>query len=142
MQQQYALDLIATHVGLGVVCNAAIPKDAFIVEYVGEVLLGPDAHERPDKRYQVELKTKGSWDGPTEVFIDAARCGNESRFINHSCDPNCGLYEPEWTNTSRLGIFAKAEIPALRELTFRYTKSNLSMFACECGHQNCVSERT
>jgi histone-lysine N-methyltransferase ASH1L len=142
MQQQYALDLIVTPVGLGVICNVAISKDTFVVEYQGEVLLGPDAHERPDKRYQMELKTTASWDGPTEVFIDVARCGNESRFINHSCDPSGGLYELEWMNTSRLGIVAKVEIPALRELTFRYTKSNVAMFTCECGHPNCVSKRT
>ncbi|KAG7377620.1 histone H3-K9 methyltransferase KMT1 [Phytophthora pseudosyringae] len=139
MKQRYNLDLISTRVGLGVMCNATIPKDAFIIEYVGEILLGTDATKRRDKRYQVATKAKASWEGPIDVFIDAARCDNESRFINHSCSPNCGLFELEWTNTSRLGIFAKADIPPLRELMIRYRKSNLSLFACQCGRTTCIS---
>jgi predicted RNA-binding Zn-ribbon protein involved in translation (DUF1610 family) len=102
MHQRLALDLISTSVGLGVLCAVAIPKDTFIIEYVGEVLLGPDARKRDDKRYQVALKEKATWSGSMDVFIDARRCGNENRFFNHSCRPNCGLYELERANTSRL----------------------------------------
>ncbi|ETK83250.1 hypothetical protein L915_11501 [Phytophthora nicotianae] len=140
MQQNFNLDLISTRVGLGVVCGTTIPKDSFIIEYVGEVLLGPEAQQRTDQRYQVELKAKASWDGPQDVYIDAARCGNESRFINHSCNPNCKLYELEWANTSRLGIFANEDIPPLRELTFRYRESNRLLFRCQCGAINCISK--
>ncbi|KAE8914992.1 hypothetical protein PF005_g3334 [Phytophthora fragariae] len=126
----YKLDLISTPVGLGVVCDSTIPKDAFVVEYVGEVLLGVDTQKRVDRRYQVELKPKAIWDGLTDVFIDADRCGNESRFVNHACRLNCGVFELEWTNTARLGIFAKEDIPPLRELTICYRKANLSLFTC------------
>ncbi|KAE9105994.1 hypothetical protein PF005_g13146 [Phytophthora fragariae] len=69
----YKLDLISTPVCLGVVCDSTIPKDAFVVEYVGEVLLGVDTQKRVDRRFQVELKMKAIWVGPTDVFIDAGR---------------------------------------------------------------------
>ncbi|KAG6947041.1 hypothetical protein JG687_00016357 [Phytophthora cactorum] len=141
MKQRYTLDLLQTPVGLGVVCSTTVPKDPFIIEYVGGVLLETDAVECVDRSFQVAMKTKATRQGPTGVFIDAARCGNESRFINHSCKPNCALFELEWTNTSRLGIFAQADIHSLRELTFRYYESKLSMFTCQCGHPNCIEHR-
>ncbi|OWZ09877.1 hypothetical protein PHMEG_00017348 [Phytophthora megakarya] len=95
MIQHYTLDLIRTRVGFGVVCDVAIPKDAFIIEYVSEVLLGPDGRKRSDRCYQVHMKTRANWDAAKNIFINAASCGNESRCINHSCKPNCALYELE-----------------------------------------------
>jgi hypothetical protein len=58
MMQRYDLDQISTCIGLGVTCNVTIPKTAFIAEYVGEVLLGPDATKGLDKRYEVQRKTQ------------------------------------------------------------------------------------
>ncbi|KAE9042090.1 hypothetical protein PR002_g4095 [Phytophthora rubi] len=72
-----------------------IPKGAFIVDYVGEMLLYDDAVKRSDKQYLVELKTEALWDGPVALFIDASARGNKSRCINHSCNSNCALYEWE-----------------------------------------------
>ncbi|EGZ23286.1 hypothetical protein PHYSODRAFT_478497, partial [Phytophthora sojae] len=132
------LDLITTRVGLGVVCSSPIPKGAFVVEYVGELLLDKDGMTRPDRSYQVQLKAKAIWDDST-VFIDAAECGNESRFINHLCRPNCALYECQWTNGSRLAVFAETDIPPLQELTFRYSEKSRTFFTCQCGDKNCVS---
>ncbi|ETI38874.1 hypothetical protein F443_15483, partial [Phytophthora nicotianae P1569] len=66
-----------------VACATAIPNDAFIVEYVGEIPQEVDALKRPDRCYLVELKSKSLWDESMSVFIDAAKCGNESRFITH-----------------------------------------------------------
>ncbi|KAG6944795.1 hypothetical protein JG687_00017649 [Phytophthora cactorum] len=139
MKQQFHLDLITTSVGLGVVCNTTIPKYAFIIEYVCEVLLRSDAVRLLDQCYQVQLRAQTTKDSPTDIFIDAPKFGIESRFINYSCSHNCARYEMEWTNTSRLDIFAKTDIPPLRELTFCYCDRNLSMFACRCQRSNCVS---
>ncbi|KAG3095023.1 hypothetical protein PI124_g17758 [Phytophthora idaei] len=114
------LDLITSRVGQGVVATSPILNWAFSVEYVGEMLVEEDALDRSDSRYQVHMKDKALWDGPSEVFIDAAQCGNERRFINHCCSPNCALYECEWANSARLGVFANMDIPALQELTRHY----------------------
>ncbi|EGZ13121.1 hypothetical protein PHYSODRAFT_316506 [Phytophthora sojae] len=134
----FHLDLITTRVGLGVICSSPIPKRAFVVEYAGELLLDKDAMTRPNRRYQVQMKAKAIWDDST-VFIDAAECENESRFINHSCRPNCALYERQRTNGSRLGVFAETDIPPLQELTFRYSEKILTLFTFQCGDKNCIS---
>src|SRR5271169_6207819 len=59
-----------------------------IVEYLGERI----SHDEADARYV----HKGSQDNHTFLFtvdaktvIDAGVNGNEARYINHRCDPNC-----------------------------------------------------
>lgn len=138
-EQQYTFDLIQARVGVGVICSESIPRGAFVVEYIGEVLLAEDADERNNKRYQAELRTKSYWEGQMGVVIDAINCGNASRFMNHSCDPNCIMFDYNWANTSRLGIFALRDIPALQELTFTYRERSRTQFECRCGKPMCAS---
>jgi hypothetical protein len=54
------------------------------------------------------------------TFLDASRKASISRFINHSCEPNCTV--EIWTVRRRLraGIFAIKDIAADTELTFDY----------------------
>eukprot|EP00644_Phytophthora_capsici_P009121 jgi/Phyca11/102421/e_gw1.6.1045.1 len=131
-EQTYTLDLVMTRAGLGVVSCHRIPQGAFIIEYVGELLYESEAVLRVDRRYQAQLHTMAGWNGGSTVFIDAFSCGNMSRFINHSCKPNCALYECDWKNTTRLGIFATEDIPPLQELTFQYTSQRSRTFECQC----------
>ncbi|OWZ01309.1 hypothetical protein PHMEG_00027334 [Phytophthora megakarya] len=119
-QQHFVLDLIATKVGFGVVCNTTIPNGSFVIEYVGEVLLRDAALNLYDRRYQVELKAKSTWGKRVALFIDARNGENDSKFLNHCCEPNCAFYKYQWTNTDRLDIFATSDIPPLQELTFCY----------------------
>ena len=53
-------------------------------------------------------------------LIDATQKGNNARFINHSCEPNC---EAEyWTveGQERVGIFAVSFIPKGQEICYDY----------------------
>ena len=54
------------------------------------------------------------------TFLDARFKADISRFINHSCEPNCTV--EVWTIAGRLrvGIFAIQEIAIGDELTFDY----------------------
>ena len=54
------------------------------------------------------------------TVIDATQNGNESRFINHSCDPNA--VTQKWTvgRELRIGFFAIKPIQAGEEITFNY----------------------
>jgi hypothetical protein len=72
--------------------------------------------------------------------IDASKKGNVSRFINHSCDPNCVLQKWVVGNQMRVGLFAKREIPAWDELTFDYKFERYGSKAqvCYCGASNCT----
>ncbi|KAL3674908.1 hypothetical protein V7S43_000834 [Phytophthora oleae] len=51
----------------------------------------------PDKaEYVLRLQTKASTTkskNKQTVYIDAATCGNITRFINHSCQPKCQFME-------------------------------------------------
>src|SRR5882724_8578631 len=74
--------------GRGVRAAMPIKKGSRVIEYLGERV----SHAEADRRYEL----KGEDDGHTFLFIvsnrtviDAGVGGNEARFINHSCAPNC-----------------------------------------------------
>ena len=65
-----------------------IRKGERVAEYVGERISWKEADERYDDdkmgRHHTFL-----FSVTKRTVIDAAFGGNDSRFINHSCDPNC-----------------------------------------------------
>lgn len=72
-----------------------------------------------------------------DCVIDASDAGNVSRYINHSCDPNCELQRWQVGSEIRIGIFAKRLIPAGEEITYDYKLSAKSAFKCNCGTPSC-----
>src|SRR6185437_126130 len=74
--------------GLGAFALRRIHKGTRIIEYLGERV----SHQEADRRYQ----GKEANDAHTFLFIvdaqtviDAGVDGNEARFLNHACSPNC-----------------------------------------------------
>jgi hypothetical protein len=73
--------------------------------------------------------------------IDALHGGNSSRWINHSCDPNCEADE----DNDRIFIKAIRNISAGQELNYDYgliidepyTKKLKAEYPCWCGSANC-----
>ena len=71
-----------------------------MIEYVGEVL-DPWEFEKRTKEY-----AKGNQEHfyfmalKSDVIIDATMKGNCSRFINHSCEPNCETQKVSRVNLS------------------------------------------
>jgi SET domain-containing protein len=126
--------------GLGAFARKDIPKGTRIIEYVGEKISYAESDRRypdeRDERHHTFLFTLNSrW------IIDAAFDGNDSRFINHSCDPNCDAY----IERGRIWIESIRRIPAGAELTYDYqyeylddyTDEDLAFYACRCGAPNC-----
>jgi SET domain-containing protein len=77
-----------------------------------------------------------------KVVIDATDQGNESRFINHSCQPSCYI---EITK-SRVFIHAKRAIRQGEELAYDYWYSTdetytdedrRRLYPCRCGSPKC-----
>jgi SET domain-containing protein len=74
--------------------------------------------------------------------IDANVGGNEARWINHSCDPNC---ETEESEDGRVFIEALRDIARGEELHYDYclivdeklTKKLKKQYLCLCGAENC-----
>src|SRR5450756_2053978 len=74
--------------GLGIFATGRIKKGTRLIEYIGERV----SHDEADRRYD----EKDENDSHTFLFIvdsktviDAGVDGNDARFFNHSCDPNC-----------------------------------------------------
>ena len=126
--------------GNGVYAAREIPKGARIVEYLGERI----SHAQADARYE----EKGQDDGHTFLFvvsskvvIDAGVDGNDARFINHSCDPNCETV----IEGGRVFIEAVRDIRKGEELGYEYgltwestdDPDELANYACRCGAAKC-----
>src|SRR6478735_5196100 len=73
--------------------------------------------------------------------IDAPVNGNDARFINHSCDPNCEAVNER----KRIFIEAIKTIPAGTELVYDYqyertddhTADDEKFYRCRCGSPKC-----
>ena len=67
--------------------------------------------------------------------------GNEARWINHSCDPNCEAIEED----DCIFIYALCDIEPCEELSYDYaleidepiTKKSKKEFECLCGTPGC-----
>jgi uncharacterized protein len=74
--------------GRGVFARVHIPEGTRIIEYRGERISNDEADARyPDDPTRQHHTFLFSIDD--ELVVDAAFKGNMSRWINHSCDPNC-----------------------------------------------------
>ncbi|MES2564959.1 MAG: SET domain-containing protein-lysine N-methyltransferase [Pseudomonadota bacterium] len=126
--------------GRGVFALADIPKGERLMEYVGERISHPEA----DRRYAVEHEHSPHtmlFAVDDKTVIDATRWGNSSRFINHSCSPNCEADE----ENGRIFISTLRKVAAGTELTYdynlvleeRHTPAVKRAHACFCGARGC-----
>ena len=126
--------------GRGVYAKGRIRKGARIIEYVGRRLPWKEAEEAPPldpkRPYHTMLFSLDNGE-----VIDAAVGGNEARWINHSCDPNCETYEDE----DRIFVHALRGLQPGEELFYDYkmvpserrTKKLEKEFGCLCGTAKC-----
>lgn len=87
--------LLTAEKGFGVFAEDDIPQGTIVMEYVGEVLRRSVAEDRIRSRsdsqnYMLEVRENYA-NVVLHTYIDATYYGNESRFVNHSCDPNCTI---------------------------------------------------
>ncbi|KAH6904496.1 histone-lysine N-methyltransferase [Coprinopsis sp. MPI-PUGE-AT-0042] len=141
-KRQYAnIQIVQTEKkGFGLRAEEDIPKDAFIYEYVGDVV-NPASFKKRMREYAEEgIQHFYFMMLQKDEFIDATKSGGIGRFANHSCSPNC--YVAKWTvgDHVRMGIFSKRLIKKHEELTFNYNVDRYGHQAqiCYCGEPNCV----
>jgi hypothetical protein len=126
--------------GKGVFALQDIAEGETLIEYVGEVISWEEAQDRhphdpndPNHTFYFHVNE--------DKVIDALHGGNSSRWINHSCDPNCEADE----ENERIFIKALRNIHAGEELNYDYgliidepyTKKLLAEYPCWCGAKNC-----
>lgn len=126
--------------GRGGFATRDIRKGERIVEYVGERISWKQADERYDdegmRRHHTFLFAVTS-----RTVIDGAVDGNDSRFINHACDPNCEAVDDK----GRIFIEAIRPIAAGEELFYDYayardettTADDEAHYVCKCGSPKC-----
>ena len=73
------------------------------------------------------------------IYVDGKRKGSVSRFINHSCDPNCELVRWNVKGYTRIGIFALRDIAPGEPLSYDYQfdTQEQNTFKCACGKASC-----
>lgn len=127
--------------GYGMFSNENLKKEDLIIEYCGEII---DKKEYQRRVRVMCAKKAGDFYflqvTPT-MFIDATRYGNNGRFVNHSCDPNCFIEKWYVNGYPRIGFYAKRDIPAGEEFTCNYnflTFSNEKRQTCFCSSQHCL----
>uniref|UniRef100_A0A1A9X441 Histone-lysine N-methyltransferase n=1 Tax=Glossina brevipalpis TaxID=37001 RepID=A0A1A9X441_9MUSC len=142
--------------GWGVRTDKFMCKGDYVCEYIGEIITVEEANER-GKRYDAIGRTylfdlDYDTSSETKYTIDAAQYGNIGHFVNHSCDPNLGVYSFWIDNLDikmpRLAFFTLRSIKAGEELSFDYIQnspdlddyenlSNAEKITCRCGAKNC-----
>lgn len=111
-----------------------------IIEYTGERITPPEERRRyKDEDMQRHHTFLFAIDD--KVTIDGAVGGNSSRFINHSCDPNCEAVEED----KRIYIEAIKNIQPGVELCYDYgfevdeedIEEEVLRYPCRCGTRKC-----
>ncbi len=127
--------------GWGLVTLENIPRNKLVQEYVGEVI------NEKEKENRLKLWSKEHPYDPNfyimalsgGYYVDARVFANQSRFINHSCAPNCKVVSINVKGRIRNGIYSIRDIKAGEFLCYDYhfdTKQG-DYFSCRCGAPNC-----
>lgn len=145
--------------GLGLRCLEPLITGQFVDCYFGEVITKEeaDAREAASENKSSYLfcldwlidNGYGTHTYEESYVVDGQKFGTATRFINHSCNPNCKII-PVSTNRFSdqrlyyLAFFAIRDIPANTELTFDYhpvwdqsERNDPDAVKCLCGEENC-----
>jgi uncharacterized protein len=126
--------------GRGVFALRRIRKGTRIIEYTGDRISHPEADQRYDDHEESDNHTF-LFSVDRRLVIDAGVGGNDARFINHSCEPNCESVIEE----RRVFIDAVRDIAPGEELSYDYQigrerndPPNVDeIYACHCGSSRC-----
>ena len=126
--------------GLGAFAIVPIPKGTRLIEYAGARITPAQADERYPDTPGVEHYTY-LFAIDDDIVIDAAIDGNDARFINHSCDPNCDAVVED----GRIWIETIRDVLRGEELAYdyafvlpeRHTPAAKRRYPCTCGSANC-----
>ncbi|KAF4802440.1 histone-lysine N-methyltransferase NSD3 isoform X2 [Turdus rufiventris] len=125
--------------GWGLRTKRSIKKGEFVNEYVGELIDEEECRLRIKRAHENSVTNFYMLTVTKDRIIDAGPKGNYSRFMNHSCNPNCETQKWTVNGDIRVGLFALCDIPAGMELTFNYNLDCLGngRTECHCGAENC-----
>lgn len=115
--------------GLGCFATVRFLKDSAIAEYAGERITHVEAMLRmrgPHGECISELDA--------DCYIDGSVNGNDTQYINHSCEPNADVFIVDGI----MIIFALRDIPPGEEITVDYLNSfEEDQSLCRCRTASC-----
>lgn len=116
-----------------------VKKGEFVNEYLGELIDEEECRRRMAKMHEEHNTNYYFLTIDKDRIIDAGRKGNLSRFMNHSCQPNCETHKWTVNGDTRVGLFAVRDVPTGTELTFNYNLDCLGneKTTCICEAPNC-----
>ena len=112
--------------GWGVYATTSIPKNKRIIDYAGEKISNQESLKR-ERRY---IRSGHIWcfKLTNRSVIDAGVGGNDARFINHSCRPNCYIDIKDGV----IWIRAARTIRRNEELTYNCHTDGEGLIPCRC----------
>ena len=126
--------------GKGVFAVAPLAEGETVIEYTGELLSWAKAQKRHPHN-PAEPNHTFFFHIDDDHVIDAAVGGNDARWINHACAPNCEADEVD----GRVFVKTLRKIKAGQELNYDYglviegrmTKKLKAEYRCLCGAKTC-----
>lgn len=115
-----------------------IGVDEMVIEYVGDVVR-PLISDVREKRYEKQgIGSSYLFRIDQDYVVDATKCGNLARFINHSCEPNCYAKVIKIDGESKIVIYSKQPIAIGEEITYDYKfPIEDEKIRCLCGEKTC-----
>ncbi|XP_067683254.1 histone-lysine N-methyltransferase SETD1B-A-like [Haliotis asinina] len=115
-----------------------IAADEMVIEYVGQVVRQSMADLREKQYENTGIGSSYLFRVDGETIIDATKCGNLARFINHSCNPNCYAKIITVDTQKKIVIYSKRDIDVNEEITYDYKfPIEDEKIPCLCGAVGC-----
>ncbi|KAK7086220.1 Histone-lysine N-methyltransferase setd1b [Halocaridina rubra] len=122
----------------GLFAMEAIGSDEMVIEYVGQSIRPVIADLREIQYEKIGIGSSYLFRIDTESIIDATKCGNLARFINHSCNPNCYAKIISVETQKKIVIYSKQPIACGEEITYDYKfPIEEEKIVCLCGAAQC-----
>jgi histone-lysine N-methyltransferase SUV39H len=147
--------------GWGLRCKSDLHEGQFIDTYRGEVITDAEATRRESSSnkskasylYNLDKFAESEGLADSDLYVvDGEFMGGPTKFINHSCEPNCRQYTVSYNKHDcrvyDIAFFACRFIPAGEELTFDYLDKDEGegveepelaeeAVPCLCGAEKC-----
>ncbi|XP_019718304.1 histone-lysine N-methyltransferase SETD1B-A-like isoform X1 [Hippocampus comes] len=122
----------------GLFAMEAIAAEEMVIEYVGQIIRQNIADMRERRYEKAGIGSSYLFRVDQNTIIDATKCGNLSRFINHSCSPNCYAKIITVESQKKIVIYSRQSIGINEEITYDYKfPIEDTKIPCLCGAEAC-----
>ncbi|XP_056889038.1 histone-lysine N-methyltransferase SETD1B-like [Takifugu flavidus] len=122
----------------GLFAMEPIAAEEMVMEYVGEIIRQVIADMREQRYEESGIRSSYMFRIDQETIIDATKCGNVARFINHSCNPNCYAKIITVESQKKIVIYSRQPISINEEITYDYKfPSEDTKIPCLCRATGC-----